>query len=189
MTGAQAQTPGRGWVRVGTLRDPAPVEDPASPVKIPRGEDPPVALHPGPTPVAAGDLPEPGGPEPVGVPPSPPERGAPADEADGRSLEEAAPKAPAAAEADPDPVGAREPDMAPPGAMSPIDQGAVDLEARLLERWRMERRRLRVVMAAVPPFDAQVLGAGRDVLYVADHEGRARLIYRWSIRELIPLDD
>ncbi len=66
---------------------------------------------------------------------------------------------------------------------------ASDLETQLLTRWREERRRLTVVPAGGPPFAAQLLGAGRHVLYVADADGQARLLYRWAIRELIPLED
>lgn len=91
---------------------------------------------------------------------------------------------------------------APAVALEPLPEWAVpsdaadetpadpsDLETQLLARWRDERRRLTVVPAAGPPFAAQLLGAGRHVLYVADAAGQARLLYRWSIRELIPLED
>lgn len=77
----------------------------------------------------------------------------------------------------------------PSGAGDGMPPDPADLETQLLARWRDERRRLTVVPAGGPPFAAQLLGAGRHVLYVADAEGRARLLYRWAIRELIPLED
>lgn len=64
-----------------------------------------------------------------------------------------------------------------------------DLEHQLLARWRDERRRVMVVLSGGSPFAAQIVGAGQHVLYVADASGQGRLIYRWAIRELIPLDE
>ncbi len=77
----------------------------------------------------------------------------------------------------------------PSGAGDDLPPDPADLETQLLARWRQEHRRLMVVPAGGPPFVAQLLGAGRHVLYVADAEGQARLLYRWAIRELIPVED
>lgn len=73
--------------------------------------------------------------------------------------------------------------------MRGLDSERRDLEAEILERWRVEHRRIRVVMAGGDPFEARVLGAGDDVVYVADEHGLGRLLYRWAIRELVSLDE
>lgn len=117
-------------------------------------------------------------PEPPPAPPAPTTEAAEAD-----PLSEADASAPALA---------REtlPEWSlPSGAGGDMPPDPADLETQLLTRWRDEHRRLTVAPTGGPPFVAQLLGAGRDVLYVADAEGQARLLYRWAIRELIPMED
>ena len=124
---------------------------------------------------AAGDAPDP----PSTPAPSGAELSTPAGPAS-----EQPPDTPRAPAPEPFPVQAFPPDVADGVWTDPSD-----LETQLLVRWRDERRRLTVVPAGGPAFTAQLLGAGRDVLYVADAQGQARLLYRWAIRELIPLED
>ncbi len=123
----------------------------------------------GPRSGAVGDAPD----------PSPAEQSTPTEEAG--ELPQDTPSAPPP---EPFPVQAF-----PPDAVEGVWTDPSDLETQLLVRWRDERRRLTVVPAGGPAFTAQLLGAGRHVLYVADAQGQARLLYRWAIRELIPLED
>lgn len=146
------------WVRIGTLADPPAAQAPIPAERVPADVGP--AHEPRP---AAADL---------GAPPPPEED---ARLADGDLVEETASDGQEAGTA-----WAVLESLPPPPDL--------DVEEQLLQRWREERRPVTVVLAGGPAFSAQIVGAGRHALYVADASGQARLIYRWAIRELIPAE-
>jgi hypothetical protein len=62
------------------------------------------------------------------------------------------------------------------------------LADRVLNEWRRDRRRVRLVWADGGSIDAQLLALDANALYVAGADGRARLVFRQGLREIVVLD-
>lgn len=60
-----------------------------------------------------------------------------------------------------------------------------DLAERVLSEWQRDRRGLSLVGLDGSRVEVQLLAFGPDVLYVADQDGQARLVFRQGLREII----